>query len=124
MRRMMGFLLAASLCSAGYSSWKSAWPIVLFTCAIEWHIMQPRPACAGGGSLISRMGRSNMPLYRSAGSWQPAHHLEGFTPTTSCMYSMLLRYQALLNEEKWCAELCHCLEISEWQRSQLCDSIK
>jgi hypothetical protein len=27
-----------------------------------------------------------------AGSWHPAHHFEGRTPTVSCMYSMLFRY--------------------------------
>ena len=29
-------------------------------------------------------------------------------PTTSCMYSIDLRYHWLLNDEKWCAEEFHC----------------
>ena len=53
------------------------------------------------------MGVSIRPLNRIAGSWQPPHHLDGFTPATSCMYSMLLRYHWLLNDEKWCAEPYH-----------------
>ena len=61
----------------------------------------------GRDSMILRMGVSIMPLNSSAGSWQPPHHFDGFTPTTSCMYSMLLRYHWLLNDEKWCAEPHH-----------------
>ncbi len=53
------------------------------------------------------MGVSIRPLNRIAGSWQPPHHFDGFTPATSCMYSMLLRYHWLLNDEKWCAEPYH-----------------
>ena len=33
---------------------------------------------------------------------------EGFVPTTSCMYSMDLRYHWLLNDEKWCMDEFHC----------------
>src|SRR6516164_1147910 len=72
--------------------------------------MQPMPACACGVFTICLMGVSIMPLYSNAGSWQPAHHFDGFTPSTSCMYSMLLRY--------------HCLKMSWWQRSQASDSMK
>ena len=67
---------------------------------MEWHIMQPRPACPAGVLSISRTGVSNSPLKSSEGSWHPAHHLDGLTPIVSCMYSMLFRYHWLLNEEK------------------------
>src|SRR6266849_1469560 len=40
------------------------------------------------------------------------------------MYSTLLRYHWLLNEEKWCIELSHCLKISAWQRWQASDFMK
>src|SRR5436309_3735741 len=89
-----------------------------------WHMRQLKPALASGRSTICLMGVSNMLLKSSAGSWQPAHHFEGFTPATSCMYSTLLRYHWLLNEEKWCAELCHCSYTSWWQRSHAFDSMK
>src|SRR5260370_20768979 len=90
--RITGFSLAASSWSLGYSRTKSPWPMVLFTSTMLWHIMQLRPACAAGVFSIWRIGVSNIPLKRSAGSWQPAHHLEDFTPATSCIHSMLLRY--------------------------------
>src|SRR6516162_5654577 len=77
---------------------------------MEWHIMQPRPACAGGVCTICLMGVSMRPAYRTAGSWQPPHHFEGLVPTVSCMYSMLLRY--------------HWLYTSSWQRLQESDSMK
>ena len=48
--------------------------------------------CVAGVFSICRIGVSNIPLKSSAGSWQPAHHFELFTPATSCMYSMLFRY--------------------------------
>src|SRR5581483_12060037 len=98
--------------------------MVLFTRAMEWHIMQPKPACAWGVCTIWRMGVSIMPLYSTAGSWQPPHHFEGRVPTTSCMYSMLMRYHWLLKDEKWCAELCHSRYMSSWQRLQESDSMK
>src|SRR5882672_4498446 len=98
--------------------------MVLFTSTMLWHIRQPRPARASGRSTICLIGVSNKPLYSSAGSWQPAHHLEERTPATSCMYSMLLRYHWLLKDEKWCIELSHCLYISAWQRWQASDFMK
>ena len=45
--------------------------------------------------------------------------LGGLVPTTSCMYSIDLRYHWLLKEEKWWVEDCHWLKISVWQRPQL-----
>ena len=79
---------------------KSPWPMVLPTWVIEWHEVQPRPFCASGVSICSLMGRSKRPLKNTAWSWQPAHHFDGFVPTTSCMYSIDLRYHWLLKEEK------------------------
>ena len=38
-----------------------AWPIVLFTLAMEWHIMQPSPACASGRCTICLIGVSINP---------------------------------------------------------------
>src|SRR6267143_576199 len=61
-----------------------------------WHIMQLRPALASGLWMFCWMGVSIMPLKSRAGSWQPAHHFVCFTPSTSCMYSMLLRYQKVV----------------------------
>ena len=87
---------------------KSPWPIVLSTCEMEWHEVHASPAWASGVSICSLMGRSNRPLKNTAWSWQPAHHFEGFVPTTSCMYSIDLRYHWLLNDEKWCADEFHC----------------
>src|ERR1035441_735394 len=107
--RTTGFLLAASSCSFGYSRKKSPCPIVLFTSAMEWHIMQPSPACASGRCTICLIGVSISPAYSTAGSWHPPHHFEGLVPTVSCMYSIDLRYHWLLNDEKWCAELNHWL---------------
>ncbi len=88
---MMGFLLFASSCSGGYSIVTPACPIELSTCVIEWHDVQASPACASGVSIWSLIGRSNRPLKNTAWSWQPAHHLLGWVPTTSCMYSTALR---------------------------------
>ena len=86
---------------------KSPCPIVLLTCTIEWHDVQPSPACASGVSICSLIGRSKRPSKNTAWSWQPAHHFDGFVPTTSCMYSIDLRYHWLLNDEKWCADEFH-----------------
>ena len=36
--------------------------MVLFTLTMEWHIMQPSPACVSGRSMICLMGVSIMPL--------------------------------------------------------------
>ncbi len=87
---------------------KSPCPIELLTCTIEWHDVHARPTCASGVSICSLIGRSNLPANTTAWSWQPAHHLEGFVPTTSCMYSIDLRYHWLLNDAKWCADEFHC----------------
>ena len=83
--------------------------MVLSTSMIEWHATQPSPACASGVCSTSLIGRSIIPLNISAGSWQPPHHFEGFGPITSCMYSTDFRYHWLLNDDRWCAELYHCL---------------
>jgi hypothetical protein len=96
----MGFSLAARSCSGGYSIVKSPCPIVLLTWTMEWHEVQESPAWASGVWICSLMGRSKRPLKKTAWSWQPAHHFEGRVPTTSCMYSMDLRYHWLLNDEK------------------------
>src|SRR5262245_12121066 len=48
-------------------------------------------------------------------SWQPPHHLDDLVPTTSCMFSIDLRYHWLLNDEKWCADESHCAVMSGWQ---------
>src|SRR5207237_10934025 len=98
--------------------------MVLFTWAMEWHIMQPSPAWASGLCTNCLMGVSILPAYSTAGSWHPPHHFEGRVPTVSCMYSTLLRYHWLLNEEKWCTELYHWLKMSWWQRLQESDSMK
>ena len=99
--------LTARSCSGGYSISKSPCPIVLRTWTIEWHEVQPSPFCASGVSICSLIGRSKRPLKKTAWSWQPAHHLLGFVPTTSCMYSIDFRYHWLLNDEKWCADEFH-----------------
>src|SRR5881296_166871 len=98
--RIHGLRLEAISCNGGYSIRKSPWPMLLPTCTMEWHDMQPKPFCASGVSTCSLMGRSNRPLKKTAWSWQPAHHLEGRVPTTSCMYSTDFRYHWLLNDEK------------------------
>ena len=83
---------------------------MLFTSTMAWHVMQPEAGLRFGQVDRSRGSACRIsPLNSSAGSWQPAHHFEDFTPLTSCMYSMALRYHWLLNDEKWCAELFHCL---------------
>ena len=86
---------------------KSPCPIVLLTCTIEWHDVQASPACASGVSICSRIGLSNFPSKSTAWSWQPAHQRDGFVPTTSCMYSIDLRYHWLLNDERWWADEFH-----------------
>ena len=106
--RSRGCSLAARSCSGGYSMVKSPWPMVLPTCTIEWHDVQPSPACASGVSICSTIGVSKRPLKNTAWSWQPAHHFDGRVPTTSCMYSMDRRYHWLLNDEKWWADAFHC----------------
>ena len=58
---------------------------------MAWHDVQARPACASGVSICSLIGVSNRPLKNTAWSWQPAHHLLGCVPTTSCMYSIDFR---------------------------------
>src|SRR5580704_15077424 len=98
--RTKTFSLAASSCSLGYSKVKSPCPIVLFTSTMLWHIKQLNPAFAAVVFSICRIVVSHIPLKSSEGSWHPAHHFEDFTPATSCMYSMLLRYHWLLNDEK------------------------
>src|SRR5881409_1898818 len=55
------------------------------------------------------------PVRSTAWSWQPPHHFDGFVPTTSCMYSIDLRYHWLLNDEKWCIEDSHWAVMSGWQ---------
>src|SRR5215831_1827806 len=102
-----GFTLTTRSDSVGYSIVKPPWPIVLSTETIAWHATQPRPTCDSGRLMIFLIGVSIRPLKSTAGSWQPPHHFDGFTPTTSCMYSMLLRYHWLLKDEKWCAEPNH-----------------
>src|SRR5262245_36199666 len=84
------------------------------TCTMEWQTRQPMPACACGVSICSTIGRSMRPVRRTDWSWQPPHHFEGPVPTTSCMYSIDLRYHWLLNEEKWCIEESHCAVMSGW----------
>ena len=84
------------------------WPMVSFTCAMEWQDMHPRPFWPSRVSSTSRMGCVCILLAKTrAWSWQPPHQSEGLTPTVSCMYSMALRYHWLLNEAMWCIELCH-----------------
>src|SRR3954470_15019351 len=107
-QRSTGCSLAARSWRGGYSMSKCPWPIVLCTLVIEWHDVHERPACASGVSICSFIGRSKRPLKNTAWSWQPAHHFDGFVPTTSCMYSIDLRYHWLLNDEKWCADEVHC----------------
>ena len=99
--------LTARSCSGGYSIVKSPCPIVPFTCTIEWQDRQPRPTWASGVSICCRIGVSNFPAKSTAWSWQPAHHFDGFVPTTSCMYSIDLRYHWLLNDAKWWADEFH-----------------
>jgi hypothetical protein len=74
--------------SGGYSMMKPPWPMELCTSVMAWHEVQARPACASGVSICSLIGRSKRPLKKTAWSWQPAHHLLGWGPTTPCMYSM------------------------------------
>ena len=93
-----------------------AFPIVSFTRVIAWQETQPSPALAEGRSTISASGRSMSPLKSTAWSWQPAHHFEGVTPTTSCMYSIERRYQGLLKDAKRCADSLHWWVMSAWQR--------
>src|SRR5262245_54813530 len=88
--------------------------MVSFTPTIEWQTRQPIPACACGVSICSAIGRSIRPVRSTAWSWHPPHHLEGPVPTTSCMYSIDLRYHWLLNDEKWCMEDSHCAVMSGW----------
>ena len=98
---------------------KPAFPMVSFTRVIAWQETQPSPALAEGRSTISATGRSIWPLKSTAWSWQPAHHLEGVTPTTLCMYSMERRYQGLLKEAKRWADSLHWWVMSPWQRPHL-----
>ena len=58
---------------------------------MAWQEVQARPACASGVSICSLIGRSKRPLKNTAWSWQPAHHLLGCGPMTSCIYSTDLR---------------------------------
>ena len=107
--RIIGCSLAARSDRVGYSIVYPPWPMVLSTSTIAWQATHPRPAWASGVCSTSLIGRSIMPLNISAGSWQPPHHFEGFGPITSCMYSIDLRYHWLLNDDRWWAELYHCL---------------
>jgi hypothetical protein len=66
--RMKAFLLVASSCSGGYSIVKPPWPMLPWTCVIEWHDVQANPACASGVSICSLIGRSNRPLKNTAWS--------------------------------------------------------
>src|SRR5262245_18931644 len=93
--------------------------MVLPTCTMEWHDVQPSPACASSVSICSLIGRSKRPLKNTAWSWQPAHHFVGFVPTTSCMYSIDFRYHWLLNEKKWCMDDWNSSNSCLWQRPQL-----
>src|SRR6476469_5003521 len=95
-----GFLLVASSWSGGYSMVKPPLPIELSTWTMAWQEVQASPACASGVSICSLIGRSKRPLKKTAWSWHPAHHFEGWVPTTSCMYSIDLRYHWLLKDEK------------------------
>src|SRR5688500_657178 len=98
--------------------------MVLATWVIAWQAVQPRPAWASGSWIISRTGFSIIPENSGAGSWQPAHQRAGFVPTTSCMYSMDLRYHWLLKDEKWWALSFHWSKMSLWQRAQASDPRK
>src|SRR5262245_33511700 len=89
--RMYLFLLVASSWSGGYSMVNPPLPIVLSTLVIEWHDVQARPACASGVSIWSLIGFSKRPLKKTAWSWHPAHHFDGWVPTTLCMYSIDFR---------------------------------
>src|SRR5207249_10095393 len=82
---------------------------------MEWHDVHASPACASGVAICSLIGRSNRPLKNTAWSWHPAHHFEWRVPTTSCMYSIDLRYHWLLSDEKCCIEDSHCAVMSGWQ---------
>src|SRR2546425_12782932 len=88
--------------------------MVSFTATIEWQTRQPIPAWACGVSICCTIGVSIRPVRSTAWSWQPPHHLDGFVPTTSCMYSIDLRYHWLLNDEKWCIDDSHCAVMSGW----------
>src|SRR5512134_1747341 len=105
--RITGFLLVISSWRAGYSMVNPPLPMELSTWVMAWHDVQASPAWASGVSICSLMGRSKRPLKKTAWSWQPAHHLDGCVPTTSCMYSIDFRYHWLLKDEKWCAEEFH-----------------
>ena len=70
---------------------KSPLPIELATWVMAWQEVQARPACASAVSICPLIGFSKRPLKNTAWSWQPAHHLLGWVPTTLCMYSIDLR---------------------------------
>ena len=61
-----GCVLTARSCSGGYSITKSPLPIVLPTCVIAWHDVQPRPFWASGVSICCLIGVSNRPLKNTA----------------------------------------------------------
>ena len=117
--RSSGSPEAARSCISGYSMTNPAFPEVSFTRVTAWQETQASPALAAGRSTISASGRSISPEKRTAWSWQPAHHLDGVTPTTLCMYSMDLRYQGLLNEANRCADSAHWSVMSAWHRAQV-----
>src|ERR1035441_7962806 len=73
---MTVFLLEASSWSGGYSTVKSPFPMLLPTCTMAWHDMQPRPACASGVSICSEMGRSKRPLKNFA-HWGAQEECQG-----------------------------------------------
>src|SRR5690348_4256690 len=89
--------------------------MVLRTWVIEWQAVQARPTLASAVSTSSVTGLSNMPLNSTARSWQPAHHFDGWTPTTDCMYSIDFRYHWLLNDEWRCIDERHWATMSGWQ---------
>ena len=71
---------------------KSPCPIVLFTCAIEWHIMQPSPPALPACLPSSRIGRVEHAAEEQRRIVAARAPFRRLTPCTSCMYSMLLRY--------------------------------
>src|SRR5439155_25146728 len=100
-------LLSASSASFGYSKVIPPCPSELSTCTMAWQDMHPSPFCPARVFSMSRIGYFCIWLaIERAWSWQPPHQSEGLMPTVSCMYSSDFRYHSLLNDAKWCIELC------------------
>ena len=70
-----------------------------FHFTMEWHIMQPRPACASGRCTISLMGVSMQSAVEDRGIVAAAAPFGGLRADDSCMYSIDFRYHWLLNDE-------------------------